>query len=74
MARASRARRAGRRDAEMCRRIAVEALSDIEIELLEDSEDSASKRVERMAESCGVSCEVGIAVAVVILDIPTPQQ
>jgi hypothetical protein len=64
MARASWARRVGRRAEEMCGR---EGVSDIKIELLEDGDDSGSKRAERMAESLGVSCEVGIVVVVVII-------
>ena len=54
MARASRARRVGRRAEEMCGRVWMVGLSNIEIELLEDGEDSGSKMAERMAESLGV--------------------
>ena len=66
MARASRARRVLRRAPEMCGRVGIEVSSDIEIELLDDDEDSGSKRAERMEESRGVSCEVGVIVAVAI--------
>ena len=66
MAKASRVRRVVRRVPEMCGRAEIEASSDIEIELLNDDEDSGSKRAERIEESRGVSCEVVIILALAI--------
>jgi hypothetical protein len=68
MAWASRARRVGRRVGEMCGRagavvLLVGGVLDVEESVgleMEDGDDSGSKRAERMAESLGVSCEVGI--------------
>jgi hypothetical protein len=67
MARASRARRLGRRADEMCGRAGAEDGSEIGIELLDDGDDSGSKRAERMAESFGVRCEAGIVVVDVVV-------
>jgi hypothetical protein len=62
IARASRVRRVGRRVSEMCGTVGVEELSEMETELLEDGDDSGSNRVERIAESFGVSCDVVVVV------------
>lgn len=66
MARASRARSVGRRVGEMFGRSGREDGSEIEIVLLEEGDDSGSKRAERMAESFWVSFEVGMVVVVVV--------
>jgi hypothetical protein len=65
MARASRARSAGRRFGEMFGRSGREDGSEIETVLLE-GDDSGSKRAERTAESFWVSFEVGMLVVVVV--------
>jgi hypothetical protein len=64
MARASRARSVGRRVGEMFGRSGREDGSEIEIVLLEEGDDSGSKRAERMAESFWVSFEAGMVVVV----------
>jgi hypothetical protein len=67
IARASRARRVGRRAGDISGRFGMEGVSDIEIDGLEDGDDSGSKRAERMAESFGVSCEAEIVVVVITI-------
>src|SRR2546423_711420 len=64
MARASRARSTRRRSEDICGRAGMECASSVEIELLEDGEDSESKRAERMAESFGVRVEVCVVAVI----------
>jgi hypothetical protein len=66
MARASRARRLGRMVGGVFGRSGREDESEIEVVLLEEGDDSGSKRAERMAESFGVSFEAGVPVGVVL--------